>query len=35
MNGQRVTLFISVLVLDSCTELHLICGADGICYVLV
>ena len=30
-NGHRVTLFISALVLDSCTEPHPICGAGGPC----
>ena len=30
-NGHWVTLFISALVLDSCTEPHSICGADGTC----
>ena len=30
-NGHNVTCFISALVLGCCTELHPICGADGIC----
>ena len=30
-NSHRVTLFMSALVLDCCTEPHPICGADGTC----